>query len=115
MRAHLRTTAAVLASIWVLHVAACSEPAPLSAAERGRRAYLANCAVCHNPDPAQPGSQGPPIAGASRALVDARVVRGEYPPGYTPQRPTHIMPAQPLLAAKVDDLAAFLAAAATPH
>ena len=90
----------------------CSESKPLTPVERGRRVYLMNCVVCHNPDPTQPGSQGPPIAGSSRDLVEARVVHATYPPGYTPQRTTHGMPAQPLLAASIDDLTTFLAEAA---
>lgn len=74
---------------------------------------MSNCTTCHNPDPNKPGSQGPAIAGAPRDLVEARVVRAGYPPGYTPQRTTHAMPAQPFLSSKVDDLAAFLAQAKT--
>jgi len=36
------------------------------------------------------------------------VLRAEYPPGYTPKRDTHLMPAQPFLASQVDALAAYL-------
>jgi len=79
------------------------------AVERGRRAYLANCTVCHNTDPALPGSIGPAIAGSQRALIEARVLRAEYPPGYTPKRSTHAMVALPQLAGSIDDLAAYLA------
>ncbi|MFI5396228.1 MAG: c-type cytochrome [Candidatus Binatia bacterium] len=111
MKAKSKDAAVVLASVWMLQLAACSESKPLTPAERGRRVYLANCIICHNPDPTQPGSQGPAIAGSSRELVEARVVRAAYPPGYSPQRTTHAMPAQPLLASKVDDLTAFLAEA----
>ena len=93
-------------------VIGCSDSKPLTAAERGQRIYAANCIICHNPDPTQPGSQGPPIAGSPRELVEARVVRAAYPPGYTPKRTTHAMPAQPHLAPKGDDLTAFLAEAA---
>jgi mono/diheme cytochrome c family protein len=89
---------------------ACSEPTSLTAAERGRRVYLANCITCHNPDPARAGSAGPEIARASRALLEARVIHGTYPTGYTPQRSTHAMVALPQLAQRIDDLAAFLAA-----
>jgi mono/diheme cytochrome c family protein len=77
-------------------------------AARGRRVYLSNCTACHNPDPSRPGSVGPPIRGSSRALIEARVVRAAYPPGYTPKRKSRLMPAQPHLARSVDDLAAFL-------
>jgi mono/diheme cytochrome c family protein len=80
-----------------------------SATERGRRVYVANCTVCHNTDPALPGSIGPAVAGSERALVEARVLRAEYPPGYTPKRRTHAMVALPQLAGSIDDLATYLA------
>ena len=89
----------------------CSPSEPPTAAQRGKQVYLANCILCHNPDPTKPGSQGPAIAGSSRELVEARVVRAAYPPGYTPQRTTKAMVALPHLASKVDDLTAFLASA----
>jgi len=76
--------------------------------ELGRRAFNANCIACHNPDPAKDGTIGPAIAGSSPELVRARVLRAEYPPGYTPKRNTHVMPAQPFLAGEVDHLAAYL-------
>jgi mono/diheme cytochrome c family protein len=71
--------------------------------------YLVNCTACHNTDPALPGAVGPPVAGSPRELVEARVLRAQYPPGYTPKRPTHAMVALPQLAGSVDDLAAYLA------
>ena len=79
-----------------------------SAVERGKRAYAANCTACHNPDPTKDGTVGPAIAGSSLELVRARVLKAEYPPGYTPKRDSHLMPAQPFLAADVPDLAAYL-------
>jgi mono/diheme cytochrome c family protein len=89
--------------------AACSESRPLDpAAERGRQIYLAQCIACHNTDPSLPGAVGPEIRGSSRELLEAKVVRGTYPPGYTPKRPTKIMPPQPGLAPDIPDLAAFL-------
>ena len=75
----------------------------------GRKAYMANCALCHNTNPNLPGSLGPPIAGAPRQLVEARVLHRSYPPGYKPQRGTHLMRPLPWLAPKIDDLTAFLA------
>jgi mono/diheme cytochrome c family protein len=71
---------------------------------------MTNCVVCHNPDPNLPGSQGPAIAGASAALLRARLLHLAYPPGYRPQRDTHLMRAFPKLAGKIGDLAAFLKA-----
>jgi hypothetical protein len=70
------------------------------------------CTACHNADPSLDGSVGPANAGASRALVEAKVLRGEYPPGYTPKRPSKVMPPLPHLAGSIDDLTAFLAASA---
>lgn len=107
-----RVRAMRVAVLVLVPLIGCSESKPLTPAERGRRVYMTNCIVCHNPDPTQPGAQGPPIAGSSRELIEARVVHAAYPPGYTPQRTTHGMPAQPLLAGRVDDLTAFLAQAA---
>jgi mono/diheme cytochrome c family protein len=78
------------------------------AAERGRRVYATNCTVCHNPDPSRPGAIGPPVKGSSRALIEARVLRAGYPPGYKPKRASKAMPAQPHLAGSIDDLAAYL-------
>jgi mono/diheme cytochrome c family protein len=105
------TRSAPLAAL--LLAAACSgETRPLSAAaERGREVYLSVCIACHAADPTRDGSAGPAVAGSSRELIEARVVRGTYPPAYTPKRPSAVMPAFPNLAPHVDDLAAFLAEA----
>jgi mono/diheme cytochrome c family protein len=84
---------------------------PRTPAQRGRIVYMTNCVVCHNANPNFPGSQGPAIAGSSRALIEARVLHLSYPPGYKPQRTTHAMRAFPQLAGQIDDLAAFLQAA----
>lgn len=97
---------------WLILVALClgcqrgSEDA--GPVERGKRAYVANCLACHNADPALDGTLGPAIAGSSLALVEARIMRAEYPPGYTPKRPSALMPAQPYLKGDVPDLAAYL-------
>jgi mono/diheme cytochrome c family protein len=95
----------------VLFAAGCGEAKKddTTSVERGRRAYLANCTACHNSDPALPGAVGPAVAGSQRELIEARVLRAEYPPGYTPKRPTHAMVALPYLAGSIDDLAAYLA------
>jgi mono/diheme cytochrome c family protein len=86
-------------------------PAQSGDVAKGRTVYLTNCTACHNSDPSVDGTLGPAVAGASRELVEARVVRGTYPPGYTPKRPTQQMVPLPHLAPAVPDLAAFLAAA----
>ena len=107
-RARGLALAAILATATAL--TACSEQPSTGgpSAERGRQAYVANCTACHNPDPARPGSMGPPVRGASRELLEAKVVRGTYSPGYVPQRPTSIMPPQPALAPEIPNLAEFL-------
>ncbi len=77
-------------------------------AGRGRLVYLAQCAVCHNSDPSKDGPLGPAVKGSSVELLEARVVRGVYPPGYKPKRGTAIMQPMPHLARNIPDLAAFL-------
>jgi mono/diheme cytochrome c family protein len=107
-----------------LLLAACGDPAPpppaapgsapgaavatAGSAEKGRQVWLGQCIACHNNDPAKDGPLGPAVKGASRDLLEARVVKGTYPPGYTPKRPTKVMPPRPDLAASVPDLAAYL-------
>jgi len=86
----------------------CSDSGLSPAAERGRQVYLAHCIACHNTDPAQPGSLGPPIKGSSRDLLEAKVVKGTYPPGYTPKRPTTVMVPIPAVAPDVAALAEYL-------
>jgi mono/diheme cytochrome c family protein len=76
--------------------------------ERGRQVYQAYCTSCHSPDPAQDGPVGPAVKGASRELLDARVVQGTYPPGYRPKRPSAVMQPLPQLAPEIPNLAAFL-------
>lgn len=101
-----------LLGVTTLLLAGCGdEPrAPTGAGnpDRGRQVYLAQCIACHNPDPSRTGPLGPPVKGASRALLEARVVRGTYPPGYTPKRPSAVMQPMPHLASAIPDLAAYL-------
>lgn len=95
-----------------LALAACGggDEDPLVA--RGRSVYLSNCTACHATDPSQAGAVGPAIAGSSRELLAAKVLRNEYPPGYTPKRETSAMVALPHLdECDIEALAAFLAAA----
>jgi len=75
---------------------------------RGKQVYLAQCISCHNPDPSKVGPLAPAVKGASRELLEARVVRGTYPPGYRPKRESAIMQPMPQLAPAIPDLAAFL-------
>jgi mono/diheme cytochrome c family protein len=77
-------------------------------AARGRDVYLAQCTACHAMDPALAGPVGPPIKGASQELLEAKVLRGGYPPGYTPKRQSAVMQPMPHLAPNIPDLAAFL-------
>ncbi|MBI3031494.1 MAG: cytochrome c [Candidatus Rokubacteria bacterium] len=89
-----------------LVLAACAENG--SPAGRGRQVYLAQCTACHNSDPSRDGPLGPAVKGSSRELLEARVLRGTYPPGYRPKRATAVMQPMPQLASALDDLAAFL-------
>jgi mono/diheme cytochrome c family protein len=94
-----------------LALAGCSEGPPPGAGpewERGRQVYLGQCTQCHHPDPAQAGPVGPPTKGSSPEMLEAKVLRGAYPPGYTPKRPTAVMPPQPQLAPELPALAAYL-------
>ncbi len=86
-------------------------PSPADLAKRGRQVYMANCIACHSQDPAIDGALGPAVAGSSRELVEARVLRAEYPEGYTPKRPSKVMIALPHLGGDIDALTAFLAEA----
>jgi mono/diheme cytochrome c family protein len=89
-------------------VACQKNPREPEAVTRGRAVFMANCASCHNTNPNLAGSLGPPIAGSSRQLIEARVLHASYPPGYHPKRPSHLMQPMPWLASKIDDLTAFL-------
>jgi len=93
----------------LLLLSACVDREPLTAAARGERIYRSACIACHNQEPNLPGATGPAIAGSTRDLIEARVLRAKYPPGYTPKQGTRAMVAMPQLEPYVDDLAAFLA------
>jgi mono/diheme cytochrome c family protein len=103
-----RGSAVALAATLLL---ACSEGRDVElspAAQRGRQVYLNVCVACHNANPGQDGAIGPALTGTTRELLEYRVVRGAYPPGYHPKRDSHAMPAFPDLAGDVDDLYAFI-------
>jgi len=98
----------------VLIIGACSKQsdAPsekVSDRERGRAVFIANCVACHNNDPSKDGPIGPAIQGSAKQLIEARVLRGGYPPNYTPKRQTKIMPQFPFLEPEIPYLAAYLA------
>lgn len=75
---------------------------------RGRAVYLANCVACHNTNPKLAGPIGPDLAGSSRELLAAKVLRNEYPPGHQPKRSTRAMVPLPHLENDIDALAAYL-------
>jgi mono/diheme cytochrome c family protein len=81
---------------------------PAQLAERGRTLYMSNCIACHNPNPSQDGALGPAVTGASAELIEARVVDGTYPEGYTPKRDTQVMIALPHLKPEIPAIAAYL-------
>jgi mono/diheme cytochrome c family protein len=85
-----------------------AEKAQPTLAEAGKVVYMSRCIACHNPDPHQAGSVGPDVYGSSRELIEARVLRAEYPAGYKPKSESHLMVAMPDLADKIDALYAFL-------
>ncbi len=88
-----------------------SASGPLSqAAQRGRAVYQSSCIACHNADPKQDGPLGPAVFGSSLELLEARVLGGEYPAGYTPKRASRTMQPLPHLRPQLADLQAFLAA-----
>jgi len=100
----------------LLTVIACSEEAPVdpetALLQRGEKIYLANCIACHARNPNEAGPVGPPIAGSPLELVQAKVLRNEYPPGYTPKRDTKAMIPLVHLEPELPAVAAFLAKAA---
>lgn len=75
---------------------------------RGKVTYNSSCTACHNPDPKKPGSMGPEVYGSTRELIEARVLRAEYPQGYKPKRTTKSMVPLPHLKNDIDALAAYL-------
>ncbi len=93
----------------ILLALACGQGGELSPAEQGQRIYVANCTACHNPNPEVAGTLGPAVAASSRDLIEARLLRAGYPPGYTAKRPTQQMVAMPYLEPYIDVLAAYLA------
>jgi len=104
--------AQLAAAATLLATAACSQggsEVPLSSeGQRGRSAYVSACTACHASDPTRDGSLGPAVAGSSRELLEAKVLRNEYPPGYTPKRDSSAMPAYPHVEGDIGALHAYL-------
>ena len=98
----------IVATTAALALSACSGEKLSPDAERGRQIYLSSCTACHSADPAQPGPVGPEVKGSSAELLEAKLLRGTYPPGYKPKRPTSVMPPQPQVAGDIPALAAYL-------
>jgi hypothetical protein len=48
------------------------------------------------------------VKGSPRELLEAKVVNGTYPPGYTPKRPTKVMVPLPAVASEIPALAEYL-------
>ena len=76
--------------------------------KQGKAAYLANCISCHNQDPAKDGSVGPAVAGSDLDVLEARVLKAEYPSGFYPKRQTKLMVAMPHLKPQIQALHAYL-------
>lgn len=104
----MKAARALAGAILGLALAGCTERAASPLAERGRQVYLSQCMACHAMDPSQPGPVGPPIKGSSRELLETKVLRGTYPAGYRPKRPTSVMPPQPQVAGDIAVLAEYL-------
>jgi mono/diheme cytochrome c family protein len=82
---------------------------PLSLSiQRGKVIYQTQCTACHHPDPKKPGSIGPDVYGSSKELLEARILKGEYPKGYTPKRASHLMQALPHLKNEIPALYDYL-------
>lgn len=77
-------------------------------AKRGRAIYSTQCIACHNSDPHLAGALGPEVFGSSKELLEARILRAEYPAGYKPKRETHSMVPLPHLKPELDAIHAYL-------
>jgi mono/diheme cytochrome c family protein len=89
-------------------VGGCSDSGLSPEARRGKQVYQSTCTACHATDPADPGPVGPAIKGSSRDLLEAKVLKATYPPGYKPKRATSVMPPQPQVAGDIAALAEYL-------
>ena len=76
--------------------------------QRGRSIYQTQCIACHNSDPRRTGAIGPEVFGANKELLEARIIRGDYPSGYQPKRNTRSMVPLPHLKNEIDAIHAYL-------
>jgi mono/diheme cytochrome c family protein len=76
--------------------------------EKGQQVFTMNCVSCHGPDPKKDGPVGPAIWGSSKDLIEARVLRADYPAGYKPKRSTRLMVALPHLSGEITTLHEYL-------
>ena len=107
-----RESIRLLAILVLGALVACSEEKAKTespAFARGQTLYRNICITCHNMDPNQEGPLGPIISNASLELLRAKILRGEYPEGFSPLRDTKQMPPLAYLEPHLPDLAAFLA------
>lgn len=90
---------------------ACGEAGDQQAAleKRGKVVYESVCTSCHSRNPTQDGPVGPAIAGAALELLQAKVLRNEYPPGHVPKRDTKAMIPLPHVEPDLAALEAYLA------
>ena len=75
---------------------------------KGKKVYLRLCGHCHGKNPSWGNFKAPALTGSSRKLLEARIMRAEYPPGYKPKKTTKEMPAFPREEPNIDHLFAFL-------
>lgn len=95
---------------------ACQSKAPLTEEEaliqKGKNLYASLCISCHNLDPSQAGALGPALSGSSLELLQAKVLKGQYPTGYQPkvaaQKSKIQMPPMPYLEKEIPAIHAFL-------
>lgn len=73
---------------------------------KGKTAYASKCAACHGADPKKGGTLGPAVFGSSKELLEAKLLKNEYPAGYKAKKDTKMMKAMP---DQKDNIAAFVA------
>lgn len=100
--------------LWLLAVSVSCTPkgapsgSPEDLALRGKAVYETSCTACHNSDPKKDGSLGPAVVGSSLALIERRVVYGDYPQDYQPKRDSRLMVKLPHLKQDIPALHAYL-------